>query len=319
VPEPDDALPSLLEDPPGRALVASYVPRSTTGFDGEAVEFYGLDGRWRRLALGDLDLPRDGWSGNDTYGAGALSPDGRWWAGPMYGGMFLVDLRDGSASVRPGLGPDGLASFTWSPDSDELVLLLHGRNTRVSVPTLRTETFPRPGKAYPFTHVHHRILVDGGWVECPSRRQRLVECHTHGRDGALIDERPVPEDLRRKWGGPWWSASADSPTGAEETVFYSFPEGPYGNAYHDWEVLRTDVDFRADARLVLPAGSDINDVVDALDRDALALAAHGPRFHLAWLVDAEAIVKVLRPGVGAGGIGQDFWDVSYARDLAEVR
>ncbi|WP_104105426.1 hypothetical protein [Nocardioides sp. 616] len=319
VPEPDDALPSLLDDPPGRALVASYVPRPSSGFDGEAVEFYGRDGRWRRLDLGDLDLPRDRWSGGDTYGAGALSPDGRWWAGPMHAGMFLVDLRDGSATVRRVAGPYGMASFAWSPDSDELVLLLAGHSTRVSVPDLKTETFPRPGKAYPVTHVYPRLLADGGWVECPYRRAHLVACQTYGPDGALIEERPVPEDLQHKGAGPWGSASADSLDEVEETVFYSLPQGYSGNRSHDWEVLRTDLDFRADARLVLPAGSEINALDSALNRNVLGLAALDRRLQLAWLAEEQVIVKVLRPGVGAGGAGQDFWNIAYARDLVTVR
>jgi hypothetical protein len=112
--------PSLLEDPPGQALVASYVPRADApGFSMEAIDFYGLDGRWVRLSLGDLDLPRAGWYGGDTYGAGALSPDGRWWAGPMQGGFYVVDMRDGSVRVGDPVtrryGAGGMASFTWSP------------------------------------------------------------------------------------------------------------------------------------------------------------------------------------------------------------
>jgi hypothetical protein len=49
--------------------------------------------------------------------------------------MFLVDLRDRSTTIRrvESRPPGGMASFGWSPDGDELVLLLVGQSTRVSV------------------------------------------------------------------------------------------------------------------------------------------------------------------------------------------
>lgn len=306
VPEPDQALPSLLDDPPGRALVVSYVPRPSIdfGFSDEAVEFYGTDGRWRRLDLGDLDLPEDGWRSGDTYGAGALSPNGRWWAGPMHDGMFLVDLRNGSATVRRVAGQGGHASFVWSPDSDELVLILADRRTRVSVPDMEVQPFPRPRA---FT----RILRDGGWRECAYHRHVVVRCGTYGPDGALVDEHAVPDDLKQKWAGP-----RDVAAGA---VFYSISQGSYGNYRHDWEVVRTDADFEADARLILPAKSEINGVDEAFNSNALELAALNRRLLLAWLVDQRTIVKVIQPGVGSGGTGQDFWDITYARNLVVIR
>jgi hypothetical protein len=307
VPEADTPLPSLLDDPPGRALVASYVPRPTIGISGEAIELYGVDGRWRRLVLGDLGLPANDWNGVDTYGAGALSPDGRWWAGPMIDGMFVVDLRDGSTTTIPrahGRG-GGMASFEWSPDSDELVLIVMGRSTRVSVPSLEQRPFPRPG-------VYLRILANGGWLECPSDRGIVTHCRTYGPGGVVVEDRSVPEDLRRRWAAP-----AEEVAGS---LFYSLPRGMYGNWRHDWEVLRTAADFQPDARLILPARSEINSVTDAFDAKTLGLAATDDRQLLAWLVDEHEIVRVIRPSVGIeADRGQDWWDISFARDLVRIR
>ena len=312
VPEPQDSLPSLLDDLPGRALIASYVPRYALGFDDEAIEFYGLDGRWRRLALGDLDLPYDGWFGGDTYGAGALSPDGRWWAGPMLGGMFLVDLSDGSTTVRrvPGASRHAMAWFAWSPDSDELRLTLARRSTRVTVPGVTLQPFPRGSAGW--TWMFPSIRADGGWLECPAHRRIVNQCTTYGPHGSPVEERSVPDDLRQKWAGPLEEVSG--------SVFYSIPGDTYGNYRHDWEILRTDADFQADARLVLPARSEINAVTDAFDPHTLGLASLSDRMLMAWLVDEHTIVKVIQPGVGSPDpYTQDFWDISYARDLVEIR
>lgn len=306
VPAAHTPLPSLLDDPPGRALVASYLPRPTSDLSGEVVDFYGVDRRWRRLVMGDLDLPANRWNGGDTYGAGALSPDGRWWAGKMTGGMFLVDLRDGSAKAISGTqSRRGGASFVWSPDSDELVLILMGRSTRVSVPSMRQRTFPRP-KVYP------RLISDGGWVECPSKRRVVAQCNTYGPRGDLREERTVPEDLRSRWAAPMEELA--------DAVIYSVPRGFLGNTHHDWEVLRTDRNFQANARLILPAGSEINLVMDAFDHQTVGLAAVNHRHVLAWLIDQREIVRVIRPNAGIDdGRGQDWWDISFARDLVRVR
>ena len=306
VPEEDTPLVSLLEDPPGRALVTSYLPRPSTaveGIDSEAIEFFGVDGRWRRLALADLDLPDDVWLGGDTYGAGALSPDGRWWAGPMIGGMFLVDLSDGGTTVRQVPGAHGHASFEWSPDSDELVLTLFGRSTRAAVPDLRLRPFPRPT-------VYPRLLADGGWVECPISRHVVNACSTYARDGTLTGTRPTPEGWRSRWAGPTEQLG--------DSVFYSLATNAYGNRRRDWEVLRASTDFRADARLVLPAGSEINGVDDAFSPKALGLAAIDHRLLLAWLVEKRQVVKVIRPGIGSEPYGMDWWDISFARDLVTL-
>lgn len=309
VPEPDVELPSLLGDLPGRALVSSYVPRPALGFTDEAVEFYGADGRWRRLNLGDLELPEDGWDGDDTLGAGALSPDGRRWAGSMYDGMFLVDLSDGTTTVLDSVkdAGAGVASFVWSPDSDELVLVLDGKSTRVSVPDLDVRPFPQPGNG-------PRLLADGGWVECEQERRVVTQCNTYGPDADLTDEQPIPPDLRHRWSGPWVEPLAV----ASGSVFYEVAKNLYGNLRTDSEVLRTDAAFAANSRLVLPAGSDINSVDNAISDNVLGLSALNHRLLLAWVVDDRAVVKVMRPGIGMMDTAQDAWDISYAQDLVNI-
>lgn len=309
VPEPDEYLPSLLDDAPGRALVASYVPRPNgLGFPGEAIEFYGVDGRWRRLSLGDLGLPPAGWSGYDTYGAGALSPDGRWWAGPMLSGFYLVDMRDGSVRVGDPVGrhygQPGKSSFSWSPDSDEMVVVVRGRASRVSVPALRRRAFPRP-EAYP------DLRSDGGWIECPTVRRVIPTCTTYAPDGTRNAVREVPADLQGRWSGPFEELNG--------SVWFSVATSSYGNYRGDWEVALTDHTFRARSRLVLPRGSQIDGVGPAFGPRTLGLAAINDRLLLAYLSNTGEIVRLLRPGRLSADMGQDFWDTSFARDLMRVR
>lgn len=309
VPEPADALPSLLDDPPGRALVASYVPRPDgLGWAGEAIELYGVDRRWRRLSLGDLDLPPAGWAGYDTYGAGALSPDGRWWAGPMLSGFFLVDLRDGDVHVAEPVGrrygEAGMATFSWSPDSDELVLIMRGGSSRVTLPDLRPTPFPRPA-TYP------RLLADGGWIECPEVRRIVSSCTTYAADSSPRLVREVPADLQGRWHGPF-----DEVAGS---VWFSLARSSYGNQGTDWEVAQTDDSFHVRSRLVLPRGSQINGVLPAFGPTSLGLAALQDRLLLAFLPGTGEIVRVLRTGSLSAVTAQDFWDVSFARDLVTVR
>lgn len=56
--------------------------------------------------MGDLDLPRSQTYG-DTYGAGRLSSDGRWWAGPTCDGMVALDLATGVLHAL------GICPGTW--------------------------------------------------------------------------------------------------------------------------------------------------------------------------------------------------------------
>lgn len=310
VPDPDDRLPSLIDDPPGRALVASYVPRPDgLGWAGEAIEFYGVDRRWRRLSLGELRLPPAGWAGYDTYGAGALSPNGRWWAGPMRGGFYLVDLRDGRVRTSRPVGPrsigaTGLASFSWSPDSDEFVLFVGPEASRVAVPGLRRTTFPRP-EARPL------VAADGHWSECHTDLRGPGVCTDYAADGSRLAVRDVPAGLRSRFGGV-----IEVVVGS---AWVSLAGSPYGNHTRDWEVVRTDQYFRIQSRLVLPHGGRVDATWSALGATVLGLAARSDRLILAYLAEAGEVVRLLRPGpLTAVTTGQDFWDVAFARDLVRV-
>lgn len=104
-------LPSLLDDLPGRAVVAiapdvSVLNAPMAGWARLRLLFYGTDGHWRRLDLGDLGLPAAA-TYTDSYGSGTLSPDGRWWAGPTRHGAVLVDLRTGQVRRAPLRGSPG--------------------------------------------------------------------------------------------------------------------------------------------------------------------------------------------------------------------
>jgi hypothetical protein len=61
-----ESMPSLLDDPPGRAVL-SYRPieyeHDPQGWAGETIYLWGVDGRWRRLSMLDLGLPDEGWPG----------------------------------------------------------------------------------------------------------------------------------------------------------------------------------------------------------------------------------------------------------------
>ncbi len=91
------ALVSLLSDPAPARLALRTAERftDTPGWAGERILFLGVDGRWRELVMSDLGLQEAGWPGVDTYGAGALSPDGRMWAAHTNAGVVLVDLVTG--------------------------------------------------------------------------------------------------------------------------------------------------------------------------------------------------------------------------------
>lgn len=90
-----------------------------------------------------------------------------------------------------------------------------------------------------------------------------------------------------------------------------------GNTQGDKEIILTDTDFLARSRLVLPQGSRINGVQWALAPSVLVLAALNDRMLLAYLADTGEIVRLLRPG-SLIPRAQDFWDISFARDLVSL-
>jgi hypothetical protein len=150
LPSVDAPLPSVLDDPPGRARLAYHPPEwwgDAVGWASETILLLGADGRWRRLALADLDRPESEWPGADTYGAGELSPDGRWWAGKSRAGVLLLDLRTGQHRLVA-LDTDWVAQVRWLPDSSGF-LAAYGLGNRpglkaaqVTLPGLRVRPVP---------------------------------------------------------------------------------------------------------------------------------------------------------------------------------
>ena len=175
MPTASESLPSLLDDPPGRAVM-SYRPVESfddpQGWSGEAFYVLGTDGGWRRLAMADLDLPEDWWPGHDMYGAGQVSPDGRWWAAYAGPNVLLMNLRTSEHRLVD-LGTDRSVRFVrWLPDSRALQAFsnraseAHGvssthlvrvsGNVRVSPYGPLAVAFEPDGTAVKFT-AHHRL------------------------------------------------------------------------------------------------------------------------------------------------------------------
>lgn len=99
VPAGPDGLPGVLDEPAPAVLAYHATERMTDPSDwsSEVILFLGADGRWRRLDLAELGLPAAWHLGSDTYGAGALSADGRIWASHTDAGVVLVDLVAGTS------------------------------------------------------------------------------------------------------------------------------------------------------------------------------------------------------------------------------
>jgi hypothetical protein len=174
-------LPSVLTDPPGTALVAYHPPEyghlyraadrlcdadDGSGWATETLLFLGADGRWRRLRLDELDLPDAAWPGGDTYGAGALSPDGRWWAGKSQAGVILIDLSTGGHRLVD-LDTDWVAQIRWSADSRSFYAATHPetrgtlRTWHVTVPGLRRRVRPFELWKTGFTSSGDRLRLRG--------------------------------------------------------------------------------------------------------------------------------------------------------------
>jgi hypothetical protein len=148
VPTDASSLPRLLGDRPGRVTAVyhppEHWPEPIEGWMSETLLFHGIDGQWRRLRMDELGLAEESWPGADTYGAGSLSPDGRWWAGKSRAGVILLDLRTARVETID-MGSRWTASVEWRDDSRSLVVG-HGRNGRraelVQLPSRRRTVLP---------------------------------------------------------------------------------------------------------------------------------------------------------------------------------
>lgn len=134
-PPPADKVPRLLDDLPGRAVMTYYAEPShlagfagspyPTAWDRETIYFLGDDLRWRVLPMTDLGLADSAWYGTDNYGAGSLSPDGRWWGTTSMNGSVVLDLRTGRVHRArvPRVGPDATGAgviYSWTSDSSRV-------------------------------------------------------------------------------------------------------------------------------------------------------------------------------------------------------
>lgn len=157
VPTDVGSVPRLLDDLPGAATMAyhppEWLPGEPSGWASETMLFHGVDGRWRRLRMDELGLPETTWPGDDTYGAGSLSPDGRRWAAQTLAGVIVLDLRTGRMrTIDLGSGSRvGTIWVEWRPDGRSLVADYwdHGHRTAlITLPSWRPTTLPyRAGQA----------------------------------------------------------------------------------------------------------------------------------------------------------------------------
>jgi hypothetical protein len=162
IPGDGDGLPSVLEHPPGRAVMAvrTNITQPNIGVDDWSairILLYGADGEWRRLDLGELGL-EDAAIYQDTYGAGRLSPDGRWWMGPMHDGVVLVDLSTGEARQQP-VRVGGVATAAWIPGTNSIAV----NGVRIDLATGKVDRTPyRFAGAVGFEPDGTPLFVDAG-------------------------------------------------------------------------------------------------------------------------------------------------------------
>ncbi|MEJ7833001.1 MAG: hypothetical protein WKF79_08815 [Nocardioides sp.] len=191
VPAEDAVLPSVLDDPPGRARMTYHPPEQffagPRGWASEDIMFYGRDGRWSRLRMADLGLPESAWFA-DTYGAGNLSPDGRWWAGSSRLGVILLDLSSGRWRILEVDGEMTQSGALWIPGEDAFIVMTYVGATdsgiRVSVPD---GTLTR----MPFVPFQVGIEPDGTPISLQNDGDggaRLIEW----KDGQLVERFAVP-------------------------------------------------------------------------------------------------------------------------------
>lgn len=202
--------PSQLNDP-HEAILAVYPAQPCgEGWERESIFFLGTDLQWRELNLGDLGLPADAWIYScDSYGAGALSPDGTMWAGPLgTDRMLLFDLR--SSKLTTVRVPGGAAEPRWSEDGSAIAILNYtdgnrrdGRRARARP---RTWLYDRGSRELIATAamLGSTDVVNGQTGVVPTARATATaltrgadpgdfSLDTFTQDGTLVRSRPVPD------------------------------------------------------------------------------------------------------------------------------
>lgn len=228
IPGPGTPLPSLLEHLPGRAVLVVNPHISSLGapvnsWSDIRLEFFGVDGHWARLSLGDLGLSDD-LTFTDTYGAGELSSDGRWWAGSTRTGVVVLNLASGTVRMIRNIGLG-----TWIPGRHALL----SDHETVTVPQGRV-------RRVPYTSAQVGYQPDGtplSWSRGEGGEAVLVEWHGHGSHPRALVKGVEPPPRR----GLLWSVQAtrgrvatsalQSP-GASIAVFDSYSGEPQAILNH---------------------------------------------------------------------------------------
>ena len=289
-PADDAVLPDLLADPPGRAVLA-YHPREffePGGWATERIFFLGTDGAWRSLAMTDLGLPESAWPGLDTYGAGALSYDGRTWAGRTNFGVVLVDLSSGQATsvATPGVHTSFLA---WRPDGQQLDMVRGGDKAR----SYRTWSLhPRTGKV----------------VRAPYR----LPLSAYASDGTVVTFTRGEGGTQRVVHHPDGRTSSEAVSVPYRRVRFGALVGPASSLVGLYRTVAAidNATTSPIARLATPFSSTIP--VGWLDADRVLLTLNEVGL-VAWNVDSgevQALTKV-RPALQP----DSWWTIAVALDL----
>lgn len=190
VPRSEAGLPRLVDDPPGRATVVyhppEHWPEPVEGWAGETLLFHGVDGRWRAMRMDELGLDDATWGSHDTYGAGSLSPDGRWWAGQQRTGVVLLDLATGKAETIA-MGTRFTYTVDWRTDSQSL-LVHHGSPPRTEVLELSSGRRTR----LPFDSWKASPILDGTALSVRVRRGLAEVLEWHGSRRTSLGAVEVP-------------------------------------------------------------------------------------------------------------------------------
>lgn len=123
--DPPFGATSFLEDPPGRAVLSASELKDWSeaeGFGDQATYFWGDDGGWRYLNLGDLGLSDSDWAGHDGSGSVVISPNGKWGAFSTASRLAILDMATAELVLRKlpgGVKPGG--GQIWTSENTVLV------------------------------------------------------------------------------------------------------------------------------------------------------------------------------------------------------
>jgi hypothetical protein len=282
VPSPDAPLPSLLDYLPGRAVLVVNPRISTLGAPVRSwsklrLEFFGVDGHWTRLSLGDLGLAGS-LTYPDTYGAGELSADGRWWAGSTRSGVVALNLATGRIWTFPARWGFG----AWIPgrhaflSGDEMVTVPQGVVSRA--PYSWSQVGYEPGG------------VPLSWQRGPDGEAVLVEW-----DGGTRRRRAVVEGVVPPRAGQLWGVQATRGQFATTELRDS----------HAWIGVFDSQTGEPRAFLNHASGSELS--YRAWLNPRVLLIAQSPYF-LAWMPSTGHLYRV----TDARTLRRDYWDINFA-------